>query len=284
MLDATVKNLEFGVGLTSNLSIGVMGIGYQTNEAIQEFNLSTYPNLIDQMFSQGLVQSRTYSLYLDDLEASTGTIIFGGVDVEGFSGTLQTLPINPPARGPLSAFFISMTGITLNPPVCNGSTLLGDSSLYPANALLDSGTTLILLPIPIADAFAEYFGAVLDESEGLYNLPNCDLQFTQSGSLDFDFSGVKITVPFSELILHDLYGNGSDICSLGISPINATCAILGDTFLRSAYVVYDLVCSHFFSAYSRITTKSHWPKRNSMLPPRMFKKFLSGCSLCHLHR
>jgi hypothetical protein len=244
MLDATVKNLEFGVGLVSNFTPGVMGIGYRPNEAIVEFNLSTYPNLIDQMFAQELVESRTYSLYLNDLEASTGAILFGGVDLEGFNGTLQTFPINPPANGSLSAFWITLTGMTLNPPVSglNGSTslgnsssnhanssiLLGGSSVYPANVLLDSGTTLILLPIPIADDVADFFGAVLDESAGFYNLPNCDLQFTQSGTVDVDFSGVKITVPLSELILQDLYGNGSDICS-------------------SAYVVYDLVFSSFSS-------------------------------------
>ena len=244
MVDATITDLQFGVGLTSNSSVAVMGIGYRAREAIVFLNLPTYPNLIDQMVSHGLVELRTYSLYLNDLEASTGTILFGGVDLEGFSGTLQTLPINPPSQGPLSQFFITLTGVNLTPP-CGCSTPVGLPSSFPANALFDSGTTFMLFPTAIADTIATGLGAVLDDV-GIYNLPNCDLQFA-AGSLDFDFSGVKIRVPYSEFIIKDFYQNGSDICSLGIDPIDGTCVILGDTFLRSAYVVYDLVCSLFFS-------------------------------------
>ena len=244
MVDATITDLQFGVGLTSSTVVGVMGIGYDIHEAITFLNLSSYPNLIDQMLYQGLVLSRTYSLYLNDLEASTGTILFGGVDLEGFSGTLQTLPINPPSQGPLSEFFITLTGINLTPP-CGHSTPVGLPSSFPTNAILDSGTSFIILPTAIADTIASGLGAIMDDL-GIYNLPNCDLQFAD-GFLDFDFSGVKIRVPYSEFIIKDLFQNGSNFCSLGLQAINSTCVILGDTFLRSAYVVYDLVCSLFFS-------------------------------------
>jgi hypothetical protein len=190
------KSLEFGVGLTSSASVAVMDIGYDTREAITFLNLSSYPNLIDQMVSQGLVQSRTYPLYLNDLEASTGTIFFGGVDLEGFSRTHQTLPINPPSQGPLSQFFITLTGINLTPPCrtpvglplpCGRSTPVGLPSSFPANANLDSSTTFMLFPTAIADTIAAGLGAVMDDF-GIYNLPNCDLQFAD-GSLGFDFSG-----------------------------------------------------------------------------------------------
>jgi hypothetical protein len=103
----------------------------------------------------------------------------------------------------------------------------------------------MVFPTAIADTIAAGLGAAMDDF-GIYNLPNCDLQFAD-GSLDFDFSGVKIRVPYSEFIIKDLLQDGDDFCSLGIEAINSTCVILGDTFLRSAYVVYDLVCSLFFS-------------------------------------
>jgi hypothetical protein len=276
-VDAQVKNLQFGRGLVSNANPAVMGIGYPANEAIVLFeNKTAYPNLIDQMFSQGIVESRTYSLYLNDLEASTGTILFGGVDLQGFEGTLQTLPINPPGSGPIAEFFITLTGISLTPP-SGCSTAIGLPSLYPANVMLDSGTTFIFLPTPVANHIAADLGAKVDKL-GKFNLPNCDLQFAD-GSLNFNFSGVKISVPYREFIL-----NQDGTCSLGLRAIDGNCGILGDTFLRSAYVVYDLVCSSSSHFNSRITTRSHWPKRGSMLPQVMSNQFRRGCVKCPLHR
>lgn len=207
-----------------------MGIGYATNEAVDP----SYPNLVEQMVSQGVIASRTYSLYLNDLDASSGTILFGGVDTQKFSGTLQTLPINHGFAGIVWGFYISLTGIGVTRPY-NGTTAISSSSSYPVNVLLDSGTTFISLPAVIGNAIALEFGATLDDF-GFYNLPNCDLQFSNS-SIDFEFSGVKISVPFSEFIIKDAAG-----CFLGFQTFNGTgCAVLGDTFLRSAYVVYDLV-------------------------------------------
>lgn len=36
------------------------------------------------------------------------------------------------------------------------------------------------------------------------------------------------------------FDNGTPLCVFGISPSDGTTAVLGDTFLRSAYLVYDL--------------------------------------------
>ena len=228
--DAQVKEMQFGVALTANTTPGILGIGYPTNEATN----FTYPNLIDQMLAQGLVESRTYSIYLDDLEASTGTILFGGVDLEAFSGSLYTLPINGNSSESISEFFITLTDVTLTSP-CGCTTDIGRSSSYPMNVLLDTGTTDSCFPTEIANAIAQEFGAKVDEF-GNFNLPNCDLQFA-AGSLNFDFSGVKISVPYSEIVQED---DGE--CSLGIEATDGNCGILGDSFLRSAYLVFDLVC------------------------------------------
>ena len=235
---AQVKNLQFGIALSGNASHAVMGIGYRLNEAIVEppTYKTPYPNLIDEMLSQGYVASRTYSLYLNDIDAATGTILFGGVDLEKYTGTLQTLPINKNSVGQVSAFWITLTGIGITPPTGN-AVAVGPSTSYPLNVLLDSGTTLTLFPAIIVEAIAAEFGAQLDsQGSGLYILPNCNSQFAH-GSLTFNFSGVKISVPYSEFIL-EIQGS----CFLGMraSPLNG-CGILGDTFLRSAYVVYDLV-------------------------------------------
>ena len=117
-------------------------------------------------------------------------------------------------------------------------------------AILDSGTTITLLPIDIAQAIYEEVGASVSEDLGAIVVP-CDLR-TKEGSLDYQFGGnggPTVSVKVSDLVL-DLvgpdglapeYSNGADACQLGIQPVTGNEPILfGDTFLRSAYVVYDL--------------------------------------------
>ena len=242
--------MEFGVGTDSTSQDGVMGVGFVSNEAILLFEPQPYPNLVDQMVSQKLILSRTYSLYLDDIDASTGTILFGGVDTDKFSGKLATLPINTDSSGTASEFVITMTGLSLSTP--GGTTTgIGSSSLYPFNVLLDCGSSYTYLPTGIADALAQAMGARYSDQEGGYLFPNCNQQFAK-GTVNFFFSGVQISVPYDELIVNptDTNGNvstdsnGSPICILGVNPATSDqVASLGDTFLRSAYVVYDLVSS-----------------------------------------
>src|SRR6202035_321064 len=105
---------------------------------------SAYPNLVDQMVTQKLIQSRTYSLYLDDISASTGNILFGGVDTAKFQGTLATFPINTDRTGAASQFIITLTGLSVTSATGNTGGV-GASSLYPLSVLLDSGSSYMSL-------------------------------------------------------------------------------------------------------------------------------------------
>jgi hypothetical protein len=93
---ATVKNLQMGLANTTTSGFGVIGIGFDENEAsLTSITSVPYPNLIDQMVSQGLINTKAYSLYLDDLEESTGSIVFGGVDTNKFMYVEITSPGSP---------------------------------------------------------------------------------------------------------------------------------------------------------------------------------------------
>lgn len=71
-------------------------------------------------------------------------------------------------------------------------------------------------------------------------------------AIDFHFSdpvtGPTINVAISELVLQALGAvNGIEMCLFGIysaAPSDGLPTIMGDTFLRSAYVVYDLDTNH----------------------------------------
>jgi hypothetical protein len=72
--------------------VGVLGIGYTTDEAVVNHQ-SSYANLPKAMVADGLINSNAYSLWLNDLDANTGSILFGGVDSDKYTGDLETLPI-----------------------------------------------------------------------------------------------------------------------------------------------------------------------------------------------
>jgi len=228
---ATIPELQFGIGDSSTSVEGILGIGYAANEAIIQYGLPTYDNTPVLMLKNGLIQSNAYSLWLDDIESSSGSILFGGVNTDKYVGELKTLPIVA-RNGVYSQFVIAMTAVGVNGVA--GSVVSGQE----IGVLLDSGTSLTYLPDDIADAILAEFGATYDADLGAA-VVDCSLG-SSSGSVDFTFTSPVITVPLSELVIGAGYDNGKQVCIFGIAPSSGSQAILGDTFLRSAYVVYDL--------------------------------------------
>jgi hypothetical protein len=239
---STLDAFEFGVAATSSSAVGVMGVGYTLNEAILEFQgTTTYNNFPLALTKAGLINSNAYSLWLDDLAASTGSILFGGTNTDKFTGSLETVPILPES-GYYVAFNIALTGVTLESSTQNVSLT---SSSLPAAALLDSGTSLTYLPDDLVTDIYNELGVAYDSSAGV-GVCDCSLA-NQDVSVVFTFSSPAIKVTMSELVLSDTSSGGvmgkraqASQCVFGIAPAGDSQAILGDTFLRSAYVVYDL--------------------------------------------
>jgi hypothetical protein len=100
----TIKNQQFGIGYVSSSPEGILGIGYTLNEvAVARAGLDPYPNLPQKLVNDGTISTNAYSLWLNDLDSSTGSILFGGVDTDKFHGELKTLPILP-ERGQYAEF------------------------------------------------------------------------------------------------------------------------------------------------------------------------------------
>ncbi|KAH7073487.1 aspartic peptidase domain-containing protein [Paraphoma chrysanthemicola] len=228
----TVQALQFGIGYVSSSAEGILGIGYTINEvAVGRAGLNPYPNLPQKLVDDGTINSNAYSLWLNDLDASTGSILFGGVDTDKFHGTLQTLPIIPES-GVYAEFIIAMTGMGQN----GQNTSLFANQNVPV--LLDSGSSLMYLPDSVTRSLYQKFSAQYDSAQGAAYV-DCSLA-NQEGSLDFVFSGVHISVPLNELVIVATISRGQPVCIFGVAPAGNSVAVLGDTFLRSAYVVYDL--------------------------------------------
>ena len=142
-----------------------------------------------------------------------------------------------PENGTYQDLLVTLSGITINQTGVN--TPITSSSL-PTPILLDSGTSLLVLPSDIYHEFASVFNAVRDSGDLSVD---CAYQTTQpKGYVTFNFgdssSTAAINVPFDELIL-SIPGDSKN-CMLGIQEATDNGYILGDVFLRSAYVIYDL--------------------------------------------
>ncbi|CAI6333983.1 unnamed protein product [Periconia digitata] len=227
-----IEDLQFGIGYESTSPEGILGIGYTINEVqVNRAGLQPYPNLPQKLVDDGTISTNAYSLWLNDLDASTGSILFGGIDTNKFQGTLQLLPVIQ-EQGVHAEFIIALTGMGQNG---QANSIFTNESIA---VLLDSGSSLMYLPDNVAQALYQAYGAQYDSSQGAAFV-DCDLANRQ-GSLEFTFSGVTISVELGELVVTAGFQRGRPVCILGVSPAGDSVSVLGDTFLRSAYVVYDL--------------------------------------------
>lgn len=231
-------------------AIGVMGIGYQAGESIEESIAAgdggaLYPNVINVLKNQGHINQLAYSLWLNDVDANTGSILFGGVDTAKYHGDLIALPIQLDAQtGNLTSFTVAWTGLSFT---SGGKTSdLSPSAAVPA--ILDSGTTDLLLPDDIANQIFNGLGVITDENYG--NLVKCSV-LGDAGAFSFTFGGQggpTVNVSLSELGFPlttadgsaATFSDGSAACQFGIDSAGQDPILFGDAFLRSAYVVYDL--------------------------------------------
>ncbi|KAL2164139.1 hypothetical protein VTH06DRAFT_3353 [Thermothelomyces fergusii] len=198
-----------------------------------------------------------YSIWLNDLDASTGNILFGGVDAEKYTPPLLSLPVES-ASGVFSDLMITLTGLRL------GSRTIGPADLAIA-VLLDTGSSLTYLPDGLASEIYAAVGAVFDPDANAAYVPCALARDPSAPPLVFAFSEPAIAVGMDELVLDLLttsaggrpaLADGAPACLFGIAPAGEGTFVLGDTFLRSAYVVYDLANNRVALAPARFNASA----------------------------
>lgn len=199
----------------------------------------------------------------DDIASSTGTILFGGVDSDKYTGDLIALPIiKDSSTNNYTAFSVTLSSLAA---VSSSSGSVSKNYSIDAMAvILDSGTTLSYLPTTLAEEVMATFNATYDSSLG-YATVSCDLASTSDIVLEYQFggpSGPTIQVDLAHLVLQTSSGSSgtttsssSSDCAFGISESDSY-YLLGDTFLRSAYVVYDLDNKEIALAQSNVNSTS----------------------------
>lgn len=222
---------------------GLVGIGYWANQAglsVTSNTLNDPPTLVQALVNKGDIERESYSIYLNDVNNGTGAIIFGGVDANQYEGelvALQTLPDpDPDALFNYTHFEIALTTVSIED--ADGLRPLTTSNWSePAN--LDSGTTITYLPPEIYSAVAAGFGATAGIIPCRNRNSNAALIYTFGGE-----GGPTIRVPLRDLIGLDSLGlyddRSTEGCSFLVDQTDQPYVLLGNSFMRSGYFVYDL--------------------------------------------
>lgn len=80
--DVSFDNFTVGLVNYTDRYIGILGLGY---------NDSSHSTFVDLLAAQGLINSTAFSIWVDDAQASSGTILFGAIDTTKFEGNLSRL-------------------------------------------------------------------------------------------------------------------------------------------------------------------------------------------------
>ncbi|KAK4502549.1 hypothetical protein PRZ48_005974 [Zasmidium cellare] len=261
--DVLVQPVQFGVAnevnSTTGYSIGLLGLGYSANEAVTSIE-KAYQNLPEVLKDAGVINSRLYSIYLNDERAESGSILFGGIDKSKYTGELATMNFLPPVYsgqvdGLIYQFITTITAanVTANGQTTNlwegGST---DINAYSSDdtsvpVLLDTGSTAFQIP---QSYYARYIAPAFPfvNNQGL-----CSCKYATSDYyLSLEFGGkVSIRVDASEFIVPYVdpetrktqSDSNGEVCVFLIQPGERSSRgfyIAGDAVLRSMYVVFDL--------------------------------------------
>ena len=130
--------------------------------------------------------------------------------------------------------------------------------------ILDSGTTETYLPDNVVNPIIAGVGAVNNPDLGL--IVPCSLSASPA-KFNFAFGGnggPSIAVSLGEFVtpiyLEDgsqpTYKNGDAVCGFGLMSSETGPILFGDTFLRSAYVVYDLTNNQIGMAQTNFNATS----------------------------
>lgn len=214
---AKIKDFQFADATETSTSGGILGIGLKNTELTE----NKYPNFIYAMKQQDLIDSSAYSLYLNEKDAATGSIIFGGKDLAKIDGNLVPLPVTSDSQ-----LTVKVKSIDINDTKIEMS---GD-------ALIDSGTTLMAFTEKDGDAFFLNFkGGQYSEDAGYY-LCDCDAEIDQKFTVNF--SGISFEMDISDAFASSIVKSGKDYgCGFHIGRWNVN--IFSDIFIRNAYTVFD---------------------------------------------
>ncbi|KAL8843706.1 MAG: hypothetical protein Q9176_001914 [Flavoplaca citrina] len=243
---------------------GRIGLGFEELEAgVVRKNQTGYPSIVSELVANGFIETKAYSLWLGSTASLNGSILFGAVDSSKYKGSLIAVPtalslLAVEARERRQA--VQMTSLTLNTDSGASALISPETVLY---AHLDSGSSTNWLPSSMAEAVYSAAGVMRDASTQNRPYVACNMS-TAAATFTFGFGGPlgpQISVSMADLVYpftnNITFGDGTPACYFDLESTQKPYAILGVSFLRSAYAVFDLENRQIALAQANIDGKTN---------------------------
>ena len=230
-------------------TFGILGLGSRFAEStfrnpsspsFQNPN-KTFPTIYDQLQLHGYTKRRAFSLWLNDISAKTGSIVFGGIDTTKYHGELVSLPVQL-QQHTSTDWAVAFTSVAQSNSQGTKVLTAKNFSVY---AIVDCGSPNNYVPAALGEEIASSMNATMHEGTPYVKCTHRK----SSDFLQFGFGGPggpKISVPYSALIYPFGYpaniGNvtSTRLCYLGVIGTPGPIILLGDAFIRSTYMVFDV--------------------------------------------
>ncbi|KAF7378460.1 Peptidase A1 domain-containing protein [Mycena sanguinolenta] len=223
---ATLGAANLGPSTPSTFKAGLIGMERGSMSVKNSTGNSVTRNTWMQNIAASL-PSPIFAVYLPwGSGAAQSSIDFGYIDSSKYTGTLSTVPLmSGTAKWQFTSTSFYVNGVHYSV-----------TTTTSGKALIDTGTTLLLVYPEIAAAFyAAVPGAYQDSGEWVFPCST-----TTFPTLTLDVGGVQAPVS------HEInwgpwatFANGTKICDGGIQTTSRTTMTFGDVFLASNYVVFN---------------------------------------------
>lgn len=237
-LEINGRRLEHASFVYSNQpesSVGFIGLGLPTSKTQKE-------NILNQLTSAGIIDSRSFSLHIDDSDSSTGKIILGGVDETLYEGFLAQVPLLSDRNRP---------EIILKSIISTGHSSSNDISFKPISTFINIGHKHYAFPNDIVEKLASILGVSYDNGHQSY-IGGCNIP----GDVKFSFGDFSANIPLASF-LEPLDSSGEKCLAL-IKKSESETAILGNGFLKHVYTYfnYDTMSLSMAKSKSSLTSKN----------------------------
>lgn len=218
-----IKNQDFaeatsepGLAFLFGRFDGIMGLGYDSisvNHIVPPFY---------NMINQKAIDEPVFAFYLTDSNGES-EVVFGGIDKSHYEGDIEYIPLRRKAY-----WEVDLESIAFGDDVAD---------LEDTGAILDTGTSLNVLPSALAEMLNKEMGA----KKGFGGQYSIDCKKKESlPDVTFNLAGSKYSLPPSDYILEVSGSCISTFMGMDFPAPTGPLVILGDAFLRRYYSVYDL--------------------------------------------
>eukprot|EP00474_Spongospora_subterranea_P010419 CRZ10877.1 hypothetical protein [Spongospora subterranea] len=175
---------------------------------------------------QGLLPQNMFSFYLPSRTGSSGELVLGGYDKSHFTGDITWVPVSSETYWEVK---VDSIGIEGRKSACN-------------TVIIDTGTSLIAGPKDEIDQMANKMGAFASPLGGIYVI-SCG-QAKSLPDFTIDMGGRKFVLSGPQYVMK-VKVFGFPVCILGMVGLDIPAPrgplwILGDTFIREYYSIFDV--------------------------------------------